>query len=131
MAFFRTRRLNGFVVAYLALAILLTQGARVYLHVHDDPLHELLSNDAAGMHAHVESGSALLDLSEDASHTIDLSLDAILKLLNIHPLLALITVSLLLFAFVRPVSTFSPRKDVQLYFPDPPYLSPPGHGPPR
>jgi hypothetical protein len=129
MTFFRSRRLRYLVVASFALAILLTQGARVYLHVHDVALHEAPASTDDAMHAHVEKGLSVPDPYDGTADTVDVSFDAILKLLNLHPLLALVAVTLL-FLFARRPDRFVPPSGARLYFLDPPYLTPPGHGPP-
>lgn len=120
---FRSYRFRVVLTACLALAVVLMQGLRVQLHAHDGA-------SGAAVHAHLQGGPAPLDDHNDSTGDIDVSFDAAIKLANLLPWLALVAV-VFGFGLVRLRANGFPPSIARSRLPAPPYLVPPGRGPPR
>jgi hypothetical protein len=123
MAFIRSQQVRCFFAVCITLAILFTQGLRVQLHSHTD-----LTNFST-VHTHIVDGVAAID--NDVTASIEIGKDALIKVLDVNPLLALVTLELLLFVFGLQVWRAIPLPRSQFHLFDPPFHTPPSHAPPR
>lgn len=108
----------------LVLTLLLTTGVRVYVHAHPTGFAP------ATEHAHVHVGNDTVAFYASAD-LVDVSFSAIQKIFSLYPAVALLAV-LLPFALVVGTGTRARRlPSASLSYRDPPYLAPPGRGPPQ
>lgn len=127
---FFSRRWQRLIAVGLALALLLATGIRVYVHAHPtEPVSETLSLVEAA-HMHVGSDTSAFDTSDGATDSVDVSFSAVLKLFSLYPVVALLAVWLSLALAARLGIRAGRLSSAKFPYRDPPYLAPPGHGPP-
>lgn len=128
---FFSRRWHKVIAVGLALALLLATGMRVYVHAHQTEFVSETLSLAGATHVHVGNDTSAFDASDGATDSVDVSFSAVLKLFSLYPVVALLAVWLSLALAAHLGMRAGRLSSAKFPYREPPYLAPPGRGPPQ
>ena len=119
------------LIAWLILALILSQGLRMCMHAYGDPTHVAEhAHDVAA--THLESAFSMLDDHGEAVSDAHITLIGMLKHLSSEPLIAALFITLLSVLLPQPGAAWRTRpRDRVFRPPHGHYFSPPLRAPPR